>query len=183
MVDALPSFVESVQSESCILERIQRAVDVLDADDRQKLQGAGGGFRGRLGQSGGTALGNDDRRGAGGVGRAHDGAQIVRVFDAVQHDDHGMFPGFRQNLVQRAVAGGGGDRQNPLMPASSGEPVESGRRLEAQRDAAFAAGVDERLQTAISRSLRHRNVVDCAARAQRRLDCVDAHQTSHRLTL
>ena len=54
----------------------------------QMLQRAGRGFGDDVGDAGRAALGNDDGAGAGGVGGADDGAEIVRIFHAVEHDEH-----------------------------------------------------------------------------------------------
>lgn len=70
---------------------------------------------------------DDDAVGAGNLGRADDGPQVVRVGDAVAQDDEGRFPPLPrqgENVVQLGVPGRGGNGDNPLVRARGAHAIQ-----------------------------------------------------------
>ena len=73
--------------EARLLQLLERAGEVDHPGDRAVLDRARGGLGHRAGHLHRAVLGDDHAVGAQRVGRADDGAQVVRVLDAVEHDD------------------------------------------------------------------------------------------------
>jgi hypothetical protein len=83
-VQIFGALVQTVNPESFFFQRFQSLGHVADADHRQMFQCSGRGFRHGFSESGGAAIWNQNRRCSGGMRGADDGAQVVRIFDAVQ---------------------------------------------------------------------------------------------------
>src|SRR5580693_5025869 len=86
IVIVLAAFVQSVDPIAALFQVLEGVPDVHDAHDRQIGQRTGGSACHGLGKPDGAALRNNDGGRAGSVGGANDGAQIMRVLDAVDDD-------------------------------------------------------------------------------------------------
>ena len=120
-------------------------------------------------ESGAAAAGNDDAVGAGDLGRADDGPQVVRVGDAVaQHDKGALAPalGQRQNIAQRGVAGGGCHGDNALVRAGGAHAVQLAAVTFLCRNPLFAGAVNDAPQGR-RRTGREKKLVQLPAGAQR----------------
>ena len=106
-------------------------------------QSSGGRARNGVGQSGGAAFGNHHRGRAGRVSGADDGAEIVRVLNAVEHH---MQPALGGGFFQRGVAGRGSVSDDALMRRPGGVAVEMLARLKADRNSAPAAQLNQFLK-------------------------------------
>ena len=78
------ALVETDDPQIVALEFFKGANEVDDAGDAQMLGGSGAGFHGDRTEWRGTALGEDDAVHAGAIGYAEQGAEVLRVFDAVE---------------------------------------------------------------------------------------------------
>ena len=84
----------------------------------------------------GAAFRNDDTIGAGGIGRAKNGAQVVWIFHAVEHDDERMSAALGgDHVVKAVVLFGGRDRHHALVSSVAGHAVEFGALQKAHRHA------------------------------------------------
>src|SRR5438477_4363167 len=93
-------FIEADGPNTFSFQFFHRATDVGDAGDGQVLGGAGGNLSDSGSHAGGAALGNHNAIGAGRIGGADDGAQIVRIFHAIEHHDEGkLAAALRQQIV------------------------------------------------------------------------------------
>ena len=79
------ALVEADDPDVALLHGFQGAGDVDDLGDAGVLGGSGGGFGDDRVQGSGPAFGDDDAIDAGAIGGAEQGAEVVGVFDAVQH--------------------------------------------------------------------------------------------------
>ena len=80
--------LETTDPEPCFLQLLERTGEIDDAGERHALDRAGRGL-GERSDSGGRSVrdenhGESPKRGR----RAQHSAEIVRVADAVEHDDH-----------------------------------------------------------------------------------------------
>src|SRR5580700_7540293 len=93
-------------------------------------QGAGGGARDRVRQADCAALRNDHAMCAGGQRRSNDGAEIVRIFDAIEKNDESRPAVLRslvcccENTFECGWRAGGGQTDDALMVSRIGETIE-----------------------------------------------------------
>ncbi len=90
-------------------------------------QRSSGRARDRIGEAGGTALGNYNPMRACGQRRSNDRAQIVRILDAIKQDDESDLaaPGIRacENIFQSSSGPRRGQRDDTLMIFGIGQAV------------------------------------------------------------
>jgi len=91
------------------------------------------------------------------VRRADDRSQVVRIFDAIQHH---VQPSSRGGLVERGVTLRRADRDDALVRCRLRRPVQLRARLEAHRDLALAAQLDQLLNARSAEPLRDQNVLE-----------------------
>ena len=84
IVILLSPFIEPVNPETPLFQILQRARNIANSYNRHVFQGSRRRFCDGFGESGCPALGNNDGRRSGGVRRAHDRAEIMRVFHAIE---------------------------------------------------------------------------------------------------
>jgi hypothetical protein len=151
------ALVEAVDPVALLFELFEGLIEIADLDNGEVGKGAGGGFGGDFGDGGGAALGDDDAGGPGGVGGADDGAKVMRIFDAIEGDEHGGGGGeVRKGLV--GVCGDNGD--DPLMDGSAAKAVEGGAFLKADGEFTGAAEIDDLLQALASGAFGDVNAID-----------------------
>ena len=91
------------------------------------LAGSGGCLGDSSSDGGGAAFGDDDAVSPGGIGGAEDGSEIVRVFDAVEHDDQRILCALGGDHVREVVILlGGGDGDHALMRCVARHAVKFG---------------------------------------------------------
>jgi hypothetical protein len=155
--------VEAIDPEAGLFEMLQRARDVGDSHDGNMRQGAGGGAGHCSGEAGGAALGDYDGGGARGMRGADDRAEVVGIFDAVEH------------YVQAASGGGVFDRgetlhrsngDDSLMSRTAGGAVQMIASFKADGDCAFAAQIDDFLDASAAGALGDQNAIERAAGPQ-----------------
>ncbi len=164
-----------------LFQFVQRARDVGNARDRQMLRRARRSLNGGAGQSGSTALGNDDAVCARAVGSANQRAQIVRVFDAIEHDQEAVLAvALLQQGVHICVLLAAGDGDDALVRVGVGGAVELLARQEAYLHSAGAAMVNQALHPFVMPLARDADVFEAArARLQRLADRMNAVDDDH----
>lgn len=177
-VQLLAALVQAINPEAAFFQQFQRLGDVSDADDRQMLESTGGSFGDGFGEWGGAALGNENRRGCGGVCGADDGSEVVGIFDAIEQDEQ---LGAGDDIFEPNVALRGSEGHDTLVRRAIRGTVERLARLEAHGDGTLASQVDDLLKTGATGSARDQHAVERAAGAQRFLDGVDAGEQAARL--
>jgi len=85
------AFVEADYPKVMGLEGFEGADEVDDAGEAEVFGGSGGGLNGCGAERRGTALGGQDAVDAGGFGGAEEGAEVLRIFDAVEGEDQAGF--------------------------------------------------------------------------------------------
>jgi DNA-binding transcriptional MerR regulator len=170
------ALVEAVDPVAGFLQFFERAGDVGDADHGQVGQGSGGRALHHLGQAGGAALGNDDGGGSGGVRGADNRTQIVRVLYAVQHD---VQPAVCRGFVQAGVLGRGSQGDHSLVRNSTGRAVQRFAGLEAYRNFALAAQIDQFLNPRACGALGDEHALERAAPADCLPDGMDSCKRRH----
>ena len=125
-----------VDPEALFLEAAQRLGDVADAHDLDVLQPARGDLLDDRRHPGGAVLRDEHRRDAGERRVADHRAEVVRVLDAVEHDEERPAsagePGEHLVEVARRPRAGLGD--DPLVDAAAGQAVERARVDPADRE-------------------------------------------------
>ena len=152
IVGLVAALVETINPIAALFQFFERAADVGHTHDRKIGQRAGRRAGDGFGQPCRTPFRNHDGGGAGCVRRAHDRTQVVRIFDAVQDD---VQPAGRRSLFERRVTLRRAERHHPLMRGAARRAVQLRARLEAHRDPALAAQLDQFLKTRSRGSLRH----------------------------
>ncbi len=116
-----------------------------------------------FGQSGGPAVRHDHSARPRRVRGANNGAQIVRIFHAVQDDQQSRIG---QHLIQLRITVRGAKRHHALMRRAIGCPIQRLARFKAQRDRAFPRQIDDFLQPGSAGAARDQHAIERAARAQ-----------------
>jgi len=88
-VELIAAFVQTVNPKALLLEFFKSVGDIADTNYGEMLERTGRGFGDRFGEPRGPALGNQDSRCACCVRGTDDGAQVVRIFHAVEDDEEG----------------------------------------------------------------------------------------------
>src|SRR5258708_2897177 len=99
---------------------------------------ARGGLCYGFGESGGTPIGNQDRRRASGMRRSHDRAQVVWIFHAIQY--HQQLRPF-QYLVELGITLRGAKSHDALMRGAIRSAIERIARFEADRHGMLAGEI------------------------------------------
>lgn len=125
------------------------------------FQRAGSRFRDRLGKPGRAAIGNHNRRSARGMRGANDGAQIVRIFHAIQHHQQLRVD---RNFIQLSVALGRAERQHSLVRGAIRSPVERLSGLKPHRHRLLSRQIDDLLQARTTRPASNQNPIKTSPR-------------------
>ena len=146
---------------------------------------AGGGACDGVGESGGSAFGNDHTVRACGEGGANDGAEIVRIFDAVEKDDEafasviGAFVGGGENAFERRRSARGGQGDDSLMIFRVGETIQLAAVFKADGNIARTSELDNFFDARVLAAARDQDAIEGAARVERFADGVDASELVH----
>ena len=176
VVSLVAALIETVNPVAALFQFLERAADVGYAHDRKIGHRAGGragdGFR----QSCRAPFRDHDGGGAGRVRRAHDRSQVVRIFDAVQDD---VQPAARSGLFERRISLRRTKRHDSLMGGAARRAVQLRARLEAHRDAALAAQLDQLLKARTGGALGHHDAVQGKSGPKCLPDGMDSCERGH----
>jgi len=176
IVQMFAALVNPVNPVAVLLQVFERPADVHDADHRNIRQRAGGGAPDRFRQPGRAALRNHDSGGSGGVRRADNRAQIVRVLDAVKDHVHAARA---RRVRERRILSGGAVRDHTLVRRAPRRPVQLLARFETNRYVTLPAQIEQFLKTRPRGSFDHENPVERAAGPQGFPDGMDSYERGH----
>ncbi len=182
VVEAVAALVESHGPDIFLLELFNRAVDVGDLGHRHVLRRTCRRLRHRRIHSHGAALGNDDAIHTGGIGRAQNRAQVVRIFHAVEHDqERPLTTAFLQQVFDVGIFLRRSNCDHSLVVAGRREAIQVRTRNGAHRHAQRAALADDLVHALIVAFARHADVLEgTSAGLQRFQNGVDAVNDGHR---
>jgi len=86
VVVGLTAFVEADDPKVLLLQVLKSANEVDDAGDAKVFGGTGAGFHGDRAERGGTAFSENHSVDARAVGYAEEGAEILRIFNAIERE-------------------------------------------------------------------------------------------------
>ena len=164
------AFVEAVDPHAALLEIFERAIDVGDAHHGQMLEGAGRRLGHDVCDARRATLRNDDGSGARRVGGADDGAEVVRIFHAVEHHQH--LAG--SDRIEVGVLARGAQGDHALVGRGTGQTVQGGTLFEAHGHAGAPREIDDLLQARTAGALRDHDALDGVTGAQGFGDRMDA---------
>jgi DNA-binding transcriptional MerR regulator len=171
------ALVESVNPVAAFLQVREGVPDIHDADHGQIGQRAGGSACDGLRKPDGSAFRNNDGGGAGCMRGADDGAEIVRVLDAV--DDYMQAAVGSGGFFQRRVFFGRAERHDTLMRHSFARPIEAIARFETHRNFAFPAEVDDLLNSGRGHAPGDHDIVEGAPGPESLPDGMDSRERRH----
>ena len=178
------SRVEAYDPDVLFLQLLKRADQVDDAGDAEMLGGSGAGLDGDGTDRGRAALGEEHAVYAGAIGYAEQGAEILRVFNAVEGEQQagrareGRLG--REEVFEGEEFLGADHGNDALMRGGLGAEGELVAGLGVDADAELAAEGDELDETSILALAGHEHVVKMAAAgAQSLFDRVQAVQEFH----
>ncbi len=146
------------QPQASLLEVGESAGHVGDLGDRQVLGGAGGGLGRHRGDHGSAVARDDQAVGAGQVGRAGHGAEVVRILDAVEGDQERRTGSRGDQLVDVGVVVFAGDGDQPLV-AGAGQRVELAVGPGLDGDSALAGRGGDVAASALVADVEHRDAL------------------------
>jgi hypothetical protein len=180
------ALVEPDEPVACFLELFHRAREIHHARDGQMRQRPGGGARHAFRKARGAALGKYQPIGTRGQRRAHNSAQVLRVFDAVEQHQQALLrvfgPRFAKEVFerQRELCAGQGD--DALMLARAGQAVELRALLKPHRDAARAGQLHDFFDALAAQPAGDYDALDGCAGLERFVHGVNSSQPIHLLT-
>jgi len=165
-----------------LLQRLERAREVRHLRDRHPLAGAGRSFDRRGREAGAVVLRDDDEVDAEAVGDAENGAEVLRVGDAVEdEDERRRLP--IDDVVEVGVRPLGDVGDDTVVHAASGQAVDLLRRHLPHRHARALRLGDGALQLRAVLA-RHADVVHAvrmrAQRLEHGIESVDDHRSRAR---
>jgi len=163
IVGGFAALVETVDEVAHVLERAQGLVDIGGANYRQMFKRPGRGFGHGFGESGGAAFRHYDRARSGRVRGANDGAEVMRIFHAIEHNDQRRMRGYVfefRVLLFRA------ERDDALMGFDARETVHRAAIFKADRRASVAGEIDDFLHATAGQSARHEDAFEGALCAE-----------------
>lgn len=177
--------VEADDPEVVGLEDFEGANEVDDAGEAEVLSSSGGGLDGNGREGSGASLGEEDAIDSRGFGGAEKGAEVLRIFDAVERKDQARV-GSGEKVLDAEEVALADDGDNSLVGGGSGEAGEGVAGLNAGFDTGGAAkgddGGETRIVAALEAFLGEANVVEAAgAGAKSLLDGMEAVQDFHQV--
>ena len=146
-------------------------------------QCSGGGARDRVRETSGAAFGNNYAMSAGGKGSADDGAEIVRIFDAIEENNQTQVIFGFICVIDDVFEGGGcahgGDRDDALVLAGVGEAIELAAIFKTNGDAARASELHDFFDASVLAALGDDDAVEGAAGFEGFADGVNASEAVH----
>jgi DNA-binding transcriptional MerR regulator len=170
------ALVEAVDPVAGLFQIVDGAVYVGHLDYREVGECSGGGAGYYVGEAGGAAVWDDHAGGAGGVRGADDGAQIVGIFNAVEHD---MQTARGDGGFECRVFFGRAQRDYALMIGASGGAIELFAGFETHRNGAFAAQFDDFLKARAGGAFDDEDALQGTRGAEGFPDGMDSRDRSH----
>lgn len=175
VIRGVAALIKAINPEAGLLEFFQGAADVGNARDRQMFEGARSGAGYGFGERRGAAFPNDDGIRAHGMGGAHDGAKVVRIFNAIKdYQQARVIPG--GNGVEVHIFVRGAETNDALVSDSLGGAIERFARLETHRHLQSAAQIDDFLNARAGAALGNQDLVERALGAEGLTDRMNAGQ-------
>jgi len=134
VVGLVAALIEAIDPIAAAFEAFERLGEVADAATGRYSRAAGGGLGDGIGQADGSPFRDHHGAQAGGVRGADDGAQVVRVFDAVEKQEAGA----GREIVEIQVLVAAPRAITPWWPRR-GQTVQGVARLEAEGHGKLAA--------------------------------------------
>ena len=182
-VGFLAVFVEADKPVACLFEFFHCPYEIGDFGDGKVRQSSGGRTRDRIREARRTALRDDHAMHASGQRGTDDGAEIVRIFDAVEQNDQPLATFRMVGAVENVVEGGGrsrgGDSDDPLVVPRVGQTIELPAILETDGDAAFAREFHDAFDAGILTALGDDDAIECASGFEGFADGVNTGETVH----
>jgi hypothetical protein len=171
-VALVSAFVEADKPVARFLQFFHCLRQIGDLCDRQMRNGTGRGARDRVRQPDCAAFRNDHAMRAGGEGRSNDGAEIVRIFDAVEKNNESFasvtstLVRCRENAFECGWCARGGKSDDTLMIFRIGKAVELAAVFKADRNVARTRELDDFLDPSILSASSNEDAIEGAARVQ-----------------
>ena len=142
------------------LQFVEGAGDVDHAGHADVLTGSGRCLDHGARNARSATLGNDHAIHPRSIGRADQRAQVVRVLNAIQHQQEAVFTVFMlQQFLHAGVLFAGGDGHDTLVGVGAGFAIKFFARHKTHGDALGAAVIENCLQTVVGAVSRDRNIV------------------------
>src|ERR1035437_963900 len=175
VVRLVAALIQAVDPEAPLFDFFERPVDIGDAHHRQVFERAGRGLGHHVGDAGRAPFRNHHRARARGVGRPDDGAQVVRIFDAVEHHQHFAWG----HAVEVGIPPSGAHGHHALVRRGAGQAVERRARLKAHGYRSAPRQIDDFLQPRAAGALRYQQALERVLRPQSLRHRMNAAQYRH----
>jgi DNA-binding transcriptional MerR regulator len=176
IVIVLATLVQAVDPIAALFQFFEGVPNVHHAHDRQIGQRAGGSTRDSFRKPDGATFRNHDGGCARSMRGANDGAEIVGVLDAVEDD---MKTAFGGGFIEGRVFFSGAEGDHALMSDARGGAIELIARFESHRNLAFAAEVDDFLNSRCGRAPGDHDIVEGAPGPESLADGMDSCERRH----
>jgi RNA polymerase sigma-70 factor (ECF subfamily) len=146
------TLVEADDPDAGGFDLLEGAGHVDDAGHADVLDRAGGGFGGDGAEGGGAALGGDDAVDAGTVGGTQQGAEVLRVFDAIEREQESVFArdvSRDEEIFEVGELFAADEGDDALVSGGFGELGKVVAWFHAQADAVFAAERGEAIEFSV----------------------------------
>ena len=110
------------------------------------------------------------------MGRSHNGAKVVRIFNTVEHDDQA---GSREDVIERNILMRRAESEDALVRDAFRCAIESVARFEANRDGLLAAEFNNFLDARACGAFRDHDLVERTTGAERFPNRMDAKRETH----
>ncbi len=148
------------------------------------FEGSGGGFGDGTGDGGGAAFGEQNAVDSGAVCGAEEGAQVVRVFDAVESEKEAGVAWEGDEIFDSEELAFADKGENTLVGVGFGETGELVAGLEGDANVVETSQVDEVLEFRVAAVPSHGDVVEAAATgADGLFDGMEAIENFHTFSL
>ncbi len=157
------ALIQADDPNIAVLQLFERARDVGHACDGQMFGSSSRSLDRGACQSRGAPLGDDDSVSACAIGGANQRAQVVRIFDPVEHNDEAVLAAMLlQQRVDVGILFSGGDRDDALMGVGVGQAIKLFAWKKAHLHAAGAAIVNQALHPFVMPLARDADVLEAA---------------------
>jgi hypothetical protein len=158
------ALVEADDPEVLLFEVFEGADEVDDTGDAEMLGGTGAGLDGHRAERSGAALGEDDAIDAGTVGYAKEGAQVLRVLNAIESQNKaggrlGGTGGSLMEVLDGVKLLAADQRDHALMRGGLGHEGQLLTRLLANTDTGLATERDELFEPFVLALASYQNLV------------------------
>jgi hypothetical protein len=158
------ALIDSVDPKAALFQVFEGTVDVDDTGDRGVFQRACRGLRNCFGEPGCAAFRDDDRTCARGICGTDDGAEIMRVFDAIEHDHE---PGIDGGLIEIGILRGGSHGDDSLVDLAAGDALQGTAIFKADGRFGATGEVDDLLYTGTTGTLCDEDAIESPAGFER----------------